>query len=114
MAWVICLISVSRRIMSGVRSPGRIRAEIAAAACSASSSSRYAASAGALSWLRIWLGVVTGRPGAWVRGGGGGGGGVGGRGARGGGGACFFFRGFGDPPLRVVGGGGVRVEGIEG
>jgi hypothetical protein len=35
MAWVICLISASRRTMPGARSPSRIRAGTAAAACSA-------------------------------------------------------------------------------
>src|SRR6202042_135245 len=40
MAWVICLVSVSRRAMSGARVPSGIRAGMAAAACSASSSSR--------------------------------------------------------------------------
>jgi len=38
-------------------------AGIAAAACSASSSSRQAASTGALSWLSIWLVMVTDCPG---------------------------------------------------
>ena len=40
MAWVICLTSVSSRIMSGAISPRRMRAGTAAAASSAASSSR--------------------------------------------------------------------------
>ena len=44
MAWVICLTSASRRTMSGDSAPGGTRAGMAAAACSASSSSRQAAS----------------------------------------------------------------------
>ena len=92
---------------------------MAAAACPASSSSRQAASTGASRALIIWLVMVTGWPGAGLRSGGQaasrwasaaaarisaladlGGGGLLGR--------------VGDHPVRVVGRGGVGVQGVQG
>src|SRR5512135_766756 len=67
MAWVICLTSASRRTMSGVISPRRMRAGTAAAVSWAAWSSAQAASAGASRALIIWLVMVTGWPGGGLR-----------------------------------------------
>src|ERR1700722_13644961 len=68
MAWVICLTSASRRTMSGLISPRRMRAGTAAAASWAAWSSAQAAWTGVARALIIWLVMVTGWRGAgWRR-----------------------------------------------
>ena len=116
---MICLTSASMRIMSGASAPSRTRAGVAAAAMSASWSSRQAASTGASRALIIWLvigGRLAGRRVAQGRQGGVALGlGCGGEdlGAADLGGGCFLCR-VRDFPVWVIWRGGVGVQGIEG
>ena len=119
MAWVMSLVWVSSRTMPGLCWPSGIFAGVALAAAWAASSSRGAAWTGASSRASIWLVMTVLVPGGgaaqrgeFLLAGGLGGGQVFPRGLDGGGGG--FLRGAGDLAVRVVGGGGVGVQGVEG